>query len=45
MISLLDRYKGGILFILVFFIMFNMYTTRIQELNSIEQTNIATYEK
>ena len=45
MISLLDKYKGGILFILVFFIMFNMYTSRIEELNNLEQTNIAFYEK
>lgn len=45
MISLLDKYKGVILFILVFFIMFNMYTTRIEELNNLEQTNIAFYEK
>lgn len=45
MISLLDKYKGVILFILVFFIMFNMYTSRIEELNNLEQTNIAFYEK
>ena len=45
MISLLDKYKGGILFILVFFIMFNMYTDRIKELNQLERTNIAYYEK
>lgn len=45
MISLLDKYKGGILFILVFCLMFNFYTARIKELRSIEQTNIALYEK
>ena len=45
MISLLDKYKGGILFILVFVFMFNMYTNRIKELNQLEQTNIAFYEE
>ena len=45
MIRLLDKYKGGILFILVFFLMFNMYTARIKELNELEQTNISFYEK
>ena len=45
MISLLDKYKGVILFILVFFVMFNMYTARIEELNKLEQTNIAFYEE
>ena len=45
MIRLLDKYTGGILFILVFILMFNMYTSRIQELNQLEQTNISVYEK
>lgn len=44
MIKLLDKYKGVILFILVFALMLNLYTSRIKELNELEQTNIAYYE-
>lgn len=44
MIKFIDEYKGVILFILVFVLMFNMYTIRIKELNELEQTNIAYYE-
>ncbi len=44
MIKFIDEYKGVILFILVFVLMFNMYTSRIKELNELEQTNIAFYE-
>lgn len=44
MTKFLDEYKGVILFILVFVFMLNMYTTRIKELNELEQTNIAYYE-
>ena len=44
MIKFIDEYKGVILFILVFVIMLNMYTSRINELNELEQTNIAYYE-
>lgn len=45
MIKFIDEYKGVILFILVFVLMFNMYTSRIKELNELEQTNIAFYEE
>ena len=41
MIKFIDEYKGVILFILVFVLMLNMYTSRIKELNELEQTNIA----
>ena len=44
MIKFIDEYKGVILFILVFVLMLNMYTSRIDELNELEQTNIAYYE-
>ena len=44
MIKLIDKYKGVILFILVFALMLNMYTARIKELNEQEKTNIAYYE-
>lgn len=44
MIKFIDEYKGVILFILVFVLMFNMYTSRIKELNELGQTNIAFYE-
>lgn len=44
MIKFIDEYKGVILFVLVFVLMFNMYTSRIKELNELEQTNIAYYE-
>ncbi len=44
MIKFIDEYKGVILFILVFVLMLNMYTSRINELNELEQTNIAYYE-
>lgn len=44
MIEFIDKYKGVILFILVFIFMLNMYTTRIKELNELEKTNIAYYE-
>ncbi|MCI8794734.1 MAG: hypothetical protein HFI73_05090 [Bacilli bacterium] len=44
MIKFIDEYKGVILFILVFVLMLNMYTSRIKELNELEQTNIAYYE-
>lgn len=43
MVDVLNKYKGVILFVLVTIVMFNMYTERIQELNSIEQ-NVAYYE-
>ena len=43
MIKFIDEYKGVILFILVFVLMLNMYTSRINELNELEQTNIAYY--
>ncbi len=46
MLKVLDKYKGGILLILVVAIMFSMYTDRIKQLRLIEeQTNIAYYEK
>lgn len=44
MIKFIDEYKGVILFILVFVLMLNMYTSRIKELNELEQANIAYYE-
>ena len=44
MIKFIDEYKGVILYILVFVLMLNMYTSRINELNELEQTNIAYYE-
>ncbi len=44
MIKLIDKYKGVILFILVFALMLNLYTARIKELNEQEKTNIAYYE-
>ena len=44
MIKFIDEYKGVILCILVFVLMLNMYTSRINELNELEQTNIAYYE-
>ena len=44
MIKFIAEYKGVILFILVFVLMLNMYTSRIKELNELEQTNIAYYE-
>ncbi len=44
MIKFIDEYKGVILFILVFVLMLNMYTSRIKELNELEQTNIVYYE-
>ena len=44
MIKFIDEYKGVILFILVFVLMLNMYSSRINELNELEQTNIAYYE-
>ena len=44
MIKFIDEYKGVILFILVFVLMLNMSTSRINELNELEQTNIAYYE-
>ncbi len=43
MIEVLDKYKGVILFILVFVVMFNMYASRIKQLNEQEQTNISYY--
>lgn len=46
MLKVLDKYKGGILFILVFVVMFNMYAERIEQLKIQEQqSNIAYYEK
>lgn len=46
MLKVLDKYKGVILFILVFVVMLNMYTDRIKQLNDIEQqSNVAYYEK
>ncbi len=45
MMKVLNKYKGVILFILVFVLMLNMYTARIKELKKMEQTNIALYEK
>lgn len=46
MLKILDKYKGVILFILVFVVMLNMYTERIKQLNILEQqSNIAYYEK
>lgn len=44
MIKFIDEYKGVILFILVFVLMLNIYTSRIKELNELEQTNIVYYE-
>lgn len=43
----LNKYKGGIMFILVLVVMFSMYTNRIKELNSLEQQSnqVAYYEK
>lgn len=46
MLRLLDKYKGVILFVLVFVVMLNMYTERIAQLKIQEQqSNIAYYEK
>lgn len=46
MLKVLDKYKGVILLTLVFVVMLDMYTARIEQLNNIEQqTNVAYYEK
>lgn len=46
MLKVLDKYKGVILLILVFVVMLDMYTNRIEQLNNIEQqSNVAYYEK
>lgn len=44
-LNLLDKYKGLILIVLTFVVMFNMYTTRIGQLRQIEQDQVSIVEK